>query len=142
MSAEIRQLSVFVENHRGELTDVTSSLKNESISIKSLNLVDSSDFGILRLIVDQPDEAKKVLDSVGFSLRITSVFAVEIDDHIGSFNEVAATLSSNGINIEYTYTINSGSHGAFIFKVSQGDFSKALEVLQNANVVILDGASL
>lgn len=134
----IKQLSVFVENKKGELTDITTLLSQNEISLKSINLVDSSDFGILRVIVDDTAKAKEVLDNNGFSLTITEVFAAQIDDHIGSFNEVVSTLSEHGINIEYTYTISNCSNGAFVFKVNQEDFDKATSILHDSKVVLLD----
>ena len=133
----IKQLSIFVENKTGELTDVTSLLSKNNLSIKSLNLVDSSDFGLLRVIVDDEKKAKKVLDDAGFSLKITDVFAVAIDDHIGSFNEVVSALSNNNIDIEYTYTVSNAKNGAFIFKVNPIKFNDAIDILTQNNIKVL-----
>jgi len=135
--SRIKQLSIFVENKTGELTDVTTLLSDNGLSIKSINLVDSSDFGILKLIVDDEKKAKEVLDKAGFSLKITDVFAVAIDNHVGSFNEVVSTLSQNNINVEYTYTISNAQNGAFIFKVGINDFDKSEKVLKEAGVKLL-----
>lgn len=135
--SRIKQLSIFVENKTGELTDVTTLLSDNGLSIKSINLVDSSDFGILKLIVDNEKKAKEVLDKAGFSLKITDVFAVAIDNHVGSFNEVVSTLSQNNINVEYTYTISNAQNGAFIFKVGINDFDKSEKVLKEAGVKLL-----
>ena len=134
----IKQLSIFVENKAGELTDITTLISQNNISFKSINLVDANEFGILRVIVDDSEKTKKVLDDAGFSLTISDVLAVEIDDHVGSFNEVITALSKNHINIEYTYTIKNNSKGAFIFKVSSTDILKAAEVLHNSNTKILE----
>lgn len=133
----IKQLSIFVENKKGELTDVTTLLSENEISIKSINLVDSSDFGLLRVIVNDDKKAKEVLDNAGFSLKITDVFAVAIDDHVGSFNKVVSALSQNDINIEYTYTVSNAQNGAFIFKVNINDFDKSIEVLTKIGVELL-----
>ncbi|QKF81951.1 amino acid-binding protein [Halarcobacter ebronensis] len=137
MKNAIKQLSIFLENKKGELTDITNVLSTNKISIKALNLVDSSDFGILRLLVDDIQSAKRIMDDSGFSSTISEVFAVSIEDHIGSFNEVLTLLSQNDINIEYTYTINSSLNGAFIFKVSKDDFEKATKVLAKSKVKLL-----
>ncbi|PLY13201.1 ACT domain-containing protein [Sulfurimonas sp. CVO] len=136
--SRIKQLSIFVENKKGELTDVTTLLSKNNISIKSINLVDSEDFGILKLIVDDEKKAKEILDEAGFSLKITDVFAVAIDDHVGSFNDVVSALFQNDINIEYTYTVSNAQNGAFIFKVDINDFQKALQVLSKADVELLE----
>ena len=135
----IKQLSIFVENKKGELTDVTTLLSNNNLSIKSINLVDSSDFGLLRVIVDDEQKAKEVLDDAGFSLKITDVFAVAIDNHVGSFNDVVLALSSNDINIEYTYTVSNATTGAFIFKVNPSEFNKVIDILNSKNIKILEG---
>lgn len=136
--SRIKQLSIFVENKKGELSTVLSLLSKNELSIKSINLVESIDFGILKVIVDDEEKAKKVLDDDGFSLKITDVFAVEIDDHIGSFGEVVATLSENDINIEYTYTISNYKNGAFIFKVDPLYFTKAVDLLVEKNIRVLE----
>ena len=136
--SRIKQLSIFVENKMGQLTDVTTLLAANNLSIKSINLVDSTEFGILRVIVDDPNKAKKVLDESGISLKITEVFAVEIDDHIGSFNEIVSLLTKNKINIEYTYTINTKENGAFIFKVTPVELEKTLKLLQENNIKVLE----
>jgi hypothetical protein len=134
----IKQLSVFIENKEGELTDITSLLSKNKISLKSINLVDTKEFGILRLLVDDEESTKRILDSNGFSLTITEVFAAEIDNHIGSFNEVVSILSQNSINLEYTYTINNAKNGAFVFKVNASDFSKATKLLSKSKVKLLE----
>jgi len=137
MKYAIKQLSIFIENKKGELTDITKILSTNKISLKAINLVDTTEFGILRLLVDDADSTKRILDDNGFSLTITEVFAVSINDHIGSFNEVLALLSENDINIEYTYTINCSKNGAFIFKVSPDDLKKAIKVLSKSKVTLL-----
>ncbi len=135
--SKIKQLSVFMENKKGELSDVMTLLSQNNVSIKSINLVDSADFGILKLIVDEEQKTKDALDDAGFSVKITDVFAVAIDDHVGSFHEVVSILSQNDINIEYTYTVNNGQNGAFVFKVTANDFQKATEALSKAGVQLL-----
>jgi hypothetical protein len=135
----IKQLSIFIENRTGQITDVTTLLSQNNLSIKSINLVDSSDFGLLRVIVDDEKKAKEVLDENGISLKITDVFAVEIDDHVGSFNDVVTALSTNDINIEYTYTVSNSKLGAFIFKVSPLQFDKVTKILNEKNIKILEG---
>lgn len=138
MKYAIKQLSIFIENKKGELTDITKILSKNKISLKAINLVDTTEFGILRLLVDDAESTKRILDNNGFSLTITNVFAVSIEDHIGSFNEVLTVLSENEINVEYTYTINSSKNGAFIFKVSPDDLKKATKVLAKSKVKLLE----
>ncbi len=134
----ISQLSVFVEDKMGELTNITTLLSKNNISLKSINLVDSSDFGLLRIIVDDTKKANEILTKEGFSLIETKVLAVRIKNRVGSFNDVVQTLSKNGINIEYIYTVDSDTYGIFIFKVSKREFDKAKEALKSQNIEILD----
>jgi len=138
MKYAIQQLSIFIENKTGELTDITEILSKNKISLKAINLVDTTEFGILRLLVDDAQSTKRILDNNGFSLTITDVFAVSIEDHIGSFNEVLSLLSENNINIEYTYTINCSKNGAFIFKVNPDNFKEATKALAKSKVKLLE----
>lgn len=134
----IIQLSVFIENKKGELIEVTSVLAEEQIAIKSLLLVDTTDFGILRLIVEEPDRAKKCLASAGFTVRENRVFAVRMKDQLGSFNQVVQKLSQRDINIMYTYAYKEKDVNVLIFKVSKDDFQNALNALQEADIEIIE----
>lgn len=125
MKFAIKQLSIFLENKEGELNDLTKALSSNDVALKSIMLVDSNDFGIVRMLVDNPEKAKVVLDEAGFSVRITDVFGVKIKDRIGSFNAVVQTLSKAHVNINYTYSFYEDENGIFIFSVSQKDFAKA-----------------
>ncbi len=138
MNYEIKQLSIFVEDKMGELTDITTLLANNNISIKSINLVDSSDFGLLRIIVDNTKKASIILEKEGFSLTVSNVLAVRIENRVGSFNKVVSALSKNDINIEYIYTVDSDTHGIFIFKVSPKDFTEAFNILKNEKIEVMD----
>ena len=137
MSNILKQLSIFVENKKGELSDITTLLASNNISISSINLSDASDFGILRLIVSDNDKAKTILDESGFSSRFTDVFAVEVSDHVGSFNSVIKALAKENINIEYTYTLSNAQIGAFIFKVSDRELSHAIKTLESDGINLL-----
>ncbi|MFT7003593.1 MAG: hypothetical protein ACJAWW_000943 [Sulfurimonas sp.] len=138
MSKILKQLSIFVENKKGELSDITTLLALNNVSINSINLADASDFGILRLIVNDNNKAKSILDEAGFSARFTDVFAVEISDHVGSFNSVIKTLAKENINIEYTYTLSNAQIGAFIFKVSDKELSRAIKTLESEGINLLN----
>lgn len=134
----IKQLSVFLENKKGELSDITNILTEEEISIQSLLLLDSTDFGILRLILKTPERAKEVLTAAGFTVRENQVFAVKVADEIGSFNKVARILSKTGIDILYTYAFRSGNEGVFVFKVGRDDFATAVKALQEGQIEIVE----
>ncbi len=134
----VKQLTVFLENKKGELTDVTTILSDEGITLRSLLLLDSTDFGILRLILDNPEKAKNILTSAGYTVKENHVFAVRMVDEIGSFNKVANIMSQQDINILYTYAFRNDGSGVFVFKVQRSDFSGAVEALKKGEVEILE----
>ena len=136
----IRQLSIFLENKMGELTEITGVLSTEQINIKSLLVVDSTDFGILRLIVENTDKAKQVLVDNGYTVKENQVFAVKAEDKIGSFNQVVTILSQHDINILYTYAFREEQFAVFLFKVEKGDFEKAVEALLASQIEMFDNS--
>jgi len=126
----MKQISVFLEKRKGKLKEITSALADENISIKAVELVESSEFGILRIITDDIAKAAETIEKNGFSLTLSDVLAVEIDDETGAFNKVVSLFSDEGIDIEYCYTLNSESKGSFIFKIDPKLLSKAKSLLQ------------
>jgi len=136
----IKQLSVFIENKTGELSDFTHVLSKNGISIKSILLADSTDFGLVRTIVDNPDKAKAILEDNGFSVRFTDVFGVKIDDVVGSFDKVVTALSKCDINIQYTYSFYESDIGIFIFSVEKDKFSEAVQSLLDAKLEVISAS--
>jgi len=136
----IKQLSVFIENKTGELSDFTHVLSKNGISIKSILLADSTDFGLVRTIVDNPDKAKAILEDNGFSVRFTNVFGVKIDDVVGSFDKVVSALSKSDINIQYTYSFYESDTGIFIFSVEKNRFKEAVQSLLDAKLEVISAS--
>ena len=136
----IKQLSVFIENKTGELSDFTHVLSENGISIKSILLADSTDFGLVRTIVDNPEKAKAILEDAGFSVRFTDVFGVKIDDVVGSFDKVVKALSKNNINIQYTYSFYEAEAGIFIFSVEKDKFKEAVQSLVDAKLDVINAS--
>ena len=136
----ISQLSVFIENKIGELVDVTGVLKSESIKIKSLLLVDSTDFGILRMITESPEKAKNALKAKGFTAKEARVFAVKVQDKLGVFNEVAQIFAKENIPIIYTYSFHDSDTPIFFFKVEDTSFEKAVDVLIENSVELIESS--
>jgi hypothetical protein len=132
----IKQLTVFLENKPGELASFTRILSDKKVNIKSLILVESTDFGLARAIVDNPEKAKAVLESAGLSARFNDVIAVKIKDEIGSFNRIVSILSDNNVNILYTYSFYESDSGIFIFSVDE--LKKGIEALLQAGEQVLD----
>jgi len=125
----IKQLSVFIENREGRLERVTEALKERNINIVSFSLADTSEYGMLRMIVSNPEEGKKVLKEEGFSAMLTDVIAVKIEQKPGTLHEVLKCLFDAGISVEYMYTLaTAGKDTSIIMKLS--DFETALKLLE------------
>ena len=101
---ELKQLSIFVENKKGRLEEITGILAKHQITIRAVSIADTTDYGILRLIVNKPDEAMVALKENGITVSITSVIAIAIDDKPGALYEAVKLLSDNDISIEYMYS--------------------------------------
>ncbi len=135
----IKQLSIFLENRKGRLLEVTEALKDASINIRALALAESAEFGILRLVVNNPEKAKSVLSSAGFTLREQDVFAVEVPDEPGSFYNVVKVLSDADINIDYTYAfVGDSSKAVLVFKVPSLKLEEALVALDKAGIKLVE----
>lgn len=133
----IKQLSIFVENKKGRLADITEILSNVGANIRALSIADTTDFGILRIIVDTPDAAALALKEAGVTVSITNVIAVGIDDVPGAFARPMRILSDAGIDVEYMYAfITRKSEKAYvILRVADND--EASKVLLSNGVEIL-----
>ncbi len=135
----IKQLSIFLENRKGRLLEVTEALKDASINIRALALAESAEFGILRLVVNNPEKAKSVLASHGFTVMEQEVLAVEVVDEPGGFYHVVKLLTDNDINVDYTYAFVGGETRAILlFKVSSESLEKAMSVLSNGGVTLVE----
>ncbi len=133
----IRQISVFVENRPGRLLEVVDLLGKNGINIKALSLADSSDFGIVRLVVKGVDDAIKVLKDNGFTVSETPIIACMIDDKPGSLAKILRALSKNNVNIEYMYGFASPIErkAVMVFKFSETE--KAQEILNKYDIKML-----
>jgi hypothetical protein len=130
----MKQISVFLEKKRGKLKEITSALAKDGVSIKAVDLVESSDFGILRIITEDLVRATEAIEKSGFSLTLTEVLLVEIDDEIGAFNKIVSIFSDNGIDIEYCYTVNSENKGSFVFKINPQYLTLAKKLLEENSI--------
>lgn len=138
----IKQLSVFVENKPGSLMEVTSKLTEAHINIRAVASFDTPEFGILRLVVDKPAEAKGYLTERGFVVRVHEVMGVELEDKKGNLNQMLAILADGKININYIYSfvIREGKAPVMVFNTD--DFEKAAQILKEANVKIVEESDL
>lgn len=141
-SYKLDQLTVFVENHQGELLAITSILEKEGISITSIMLADSSEFGLLRLLTPEISRAKEILLKNGFMAQTSQVLGVKIENHIGSFSRVVRILGSANIDIRYTYTVNEKNDGIFIFKVDDSLLESGAKALLDEGVNLIKNDDL
>ncbi|HSO73067.1 MAG TPA: ACT domain-containing protein [Thermodesulfobacteriota bacterium] len=136
---KVEQISVFLENKAGRLAEVTKVLGEGDINIRALSLADTTDFGILRLIVDQYDKARDVLKQHGFTVGKTEVVAIEVPDRPGGLAWVLQMLSDSDVNVEYMYAFvqHSGKNAVIIFRFD--NLERAIELLQQQGVRIYSG---
>ena len=139
---KVEQISIFIENKTGRLADVSGVLGDAGINIRALSLADTSDFGILRLIVDKTDEARAVLKEKGFTVSKTDVIAVEVPDRPKGLHSILVILVQHGVNVEYMYAFfeRSGDNAVIIFRFD--DIDEAINVLQKNNVQIIKGKNI
>ena len=134
----IRQISVFLENKSGRLAEITAILAKADIHILALSIADTVDYGVLRLIVDQPEKAVQVLKESHCAVSQTAVIAFGLPKETGAFAKVAALLAEGGIGLEYCYAFNDyrkGKEAVGVMRVE--DNEKALAVLKSGGVTIV-----
>jgi hypothetical protein len=139
---KVEQISVFLENRPGGLEQVTGILKDAGINIRTLTLADTSDFGILRMIVNDVEAASRVLKEQGLRVSRTIVVAVEVPDRPGGLHGILEVVTKNGINVEYLYAFveRSGENAVMIFRFDAP--YKAIEVLEQNGLTVLPGSKL
>ena len=131
------QLSVFLENRAGRLSEVTQALAESNINIRALSLADTSDFGILRMILCDTQKGQELLKERGFTLGVTYVVAVNVDDRPGGLNEILQLLNARNINVEYMYAFvtKAAQSATMIFRFDKVD--EAIMALRENGIEIL-----
>ena len=139
---QVEQISVFLENKSGRLSEVTAILMEAEVNIRALALADTSDFGVLRLIVDRTDHALKTLKNNGFTVGKTNVVAVEVADRPGGLHDILTMLHDADLNVEYMYAFvrSSGDNAVMIFRIEQD--RRAVALLESRGVTVIDGDRL
>ena len=139
---KVDQLSIFLENRAGRLAEVTRILAESGVNIRALSLADTSDFGILRLIVSDFDKAKENLKAGGFTVGRTTVVAVKVTDKPGGLHNILDMLRDAKINVEYMYAFvtQTGADAIIIFRFDRTD--QAIELLQKSNIAMVPGEKL
>lgn len=139
---KVEQISIFIENKSGRLAEVAAVLGEAGVNIRALSLADTSDFGILRLIVNDRDKAMLTLKAKGFTVSKTEVVAVEVPDQPGGLSRILQVLDSEAINVEYMYAFveRCGANAVIIFRFDETE--KAISALGAKGFNILQGERL
>ena len=127
----IKQLSIFIENRTGRLAEIAGILADNNINLRSLSIADTSKFGVLRVIVDDPYSVEKVLSDLGLAVSVTSVVSVKMNDQPGSLAAVLKVLADNNISVEYMYAFKGNSGDAYVVMRVDNDLA-AQNVLTKA----------
>ena len=129
-----KQLTVFIENRTGRLCEVLNVLKNNNVNIISLSLADTTEFGLLRLIVDNPQLGKEKLTENGFSSLLSDISIIKIPHKAGSLQELLKAIDENGVNIEYMYGLSIEAEEAYVV-LKASDLEKIDKILTENNVI-------
>ena len=122
----IRQLTIFVQNRQGAIVSITEALAANQVNIRALSIADTQDFGILRIICENPEKANEVLQNGGYITTMTDVLAAAISDTPGSLASILEVLSEANVVVEYTYAFLSAKAGAYmIFRVDDNQSAAA-----------------
>ncbi|HYH04228.1 MAG TPA: ACT domain-containing protein [Bacillota bacterium] len=134
---KVKQISVFLENKSGRLATTTKVLGENGINIRALSIADTTDFGILRLIVSDPEKAIRVLKENDFTVSETEIIAVNVSDEPGGLAKVLGLLDQVGVNIEYMYAFVGKSAGDAVVVFRLEDIDRAIELLLKAGVKVM-----
>ena len=130
--SKVNQLSVFMENKAGRVSEVTAALGETGVNIRGFSVSDTAEFGILRLVVDDPDRGKSVLKEAGFTVKESDVVCIKLPDEPGSLARVLKVVSDAGVNIEYVYSLVS----TYVV-VNVSDIDRALQMLSDQPVQLV-----
>lgn len=139
---KLTQISIFLENKKGRLQDVCSLLSKNKINIRALTVAESENFGVLRIVVDKPQEAQAVLKKNQFIANLTDIVAIEVQDHPGGLTGVLNILASNDINVEYMYGFveKASDKAMLVFRFDNTD--KAIKILKDNKVKIVGNSEV
>jgi len=130
----INQISIFIENRKNALSELTNVLATHNINIRALSLADSSDFGIARLIVDNAEQVQGALERSHYIVKTTPVIAIEIPDEAGSLNKILKLLADNGRNVEYMYGFTGRKTNSAYMIIRCTDVAETEKILDKAGI--------
>ncbi|MEJ5228130.1 ACT domain-containing protein [Thermodesulfovibrio sp.] len=134
---KIKQISIFLENKRGRLYEALKALADASINIRALSIADTSEFGILRLIVTDPEKAKEILEKNEFTVKLTNVIAIAVKDKPGGLAEALKYLYDANVNIEYIYAFVEKSGEKAVVVLRTENLDKTISILQDKDIKLL-----
>ncbi len=134
---KLKQISIFLENKKGRLKKAINVLSQADINIRALSIADTSEFGILRLIVPQPEEAQKVLEENHFVVKVNEVIAVEVPDKPGGLDGILGVLHDSDTNVEYIYAFVEKNSDNAVVVIRTEDIDEGIKVLEAGNIHVL-----
>jgi len=134
--AEIKQISLFVENRPGRMAKVAKTLSDAGVNIRALTIAEAGDFGVIRMVVDDPENGYKVLKESAFTVSMTEVLVVEMKDTPGGLYEIVNTLGQNAVNVDYAYAFVTAKAEKAMLILRVDDIAKARKVLSEMGVKI------
>ena len=138
----LKQVSIFVENKAGRVHAVMNTLKAAEINVRAMTIAETAEFGIIRLIVSEPEKAKSVLKENGFTAKLTDVIGFTIPDRFGALCDVLQILGEKGINIEYSYSLMGCSHGNANILIRVNEPQKAAMILSGVGIKLFTAEDL
>lgn len=135
---KIPQLSIFMENRSGRLAKITTTIGQAGINIRAMSLADTSDFGILRLIVTDVEKARDALKDQGFTVKVSDVIAAAIPDIPGALGNLLTIIEHAGLNVEYMYVVAEKHMDEAILILRFDDLDKAIDVLLENDIAVVD----
>ncbi len=138
----IKQISIFVENRPGRLAELTALIAEKGVNIRAFSIADTKDFGILRLIVDQPTQAEVVLKEAGCMVSMTNVIAVHMKDHPGALADIMKVIYQAGVSIEYMYAFVTEVKGEAYTVMRVSDNDTVITALQQADIKLASESDL
>jgi len=128
----VKQLSVFIENKAGRVSEITDVLGAAGVNIRGFSVSDTTDYGIVRLVVDEPEVGRKALHDAGFTVKESEVICINLPDHPGGLAGVLKVVSNAGVNIEYVYSLIS----TYVV-INVADIDRALSLLEGQPIVLV-----
>ena len=138
----LQQISIFVENKAGRFAEITELLASKGIDIRALSVADTTDYGIVRLIVNDPEKAAAALREAGMAVSLTEVLAIGMEDRPGGLTKALRLLADNGVSVEYMYAFIGREKNCAYVIARVADNARAEKVLSEAGIPLLDGSVL